>query len=216
MTQSSNRPAPQLVLASTSVYRIALLQRLGIPFETAAPMADEIIRPGESPSALVRRLSYEKAASVRSKYPGAIIVGSDQVAVFEDTILGKPGTTDKAVQQLLELSGRQVQFLTGLCILNAGTGNSHSELVPTRVDFRNLSRAEIEAYVAADEPLACAGSIKSECLGIALFERVVNDDPTALIGLPLIALCRLLRMEGIDVVTAANQIRTFDARATED
>ena len=190
-----------LVLASTSAYRAQLLTRLGLPFVTAAPDTDETPEPGESPVDLVRRLALAKATSVAShREAPALVIGSDQVAVLGDLILGKPGTVDAACTQLQRLSGQEVMFQTGLCLLNTATGTTHVTNVGTPVRFRQLTDAEIRDYVACEMPLDCAGAFKSEGLGIALFEHIRGDDPNALIGLPLIELCRLLAVEGMPVL----------------
>lgn len=190
----------QLVLASTSPYRRELLARLGLPFEVASPEADETPLPGESPTATALRLSEVKARAVAQQYPEALIIGSDQVAEMDGRIFGKPGTHDKAVAQLRALSGKTVNFHTGLCVLNAKTGEAEICGVPTRVGFRELSDVEIENYLRREPAYNCAGSAKSEGLGIALLRCIQGDDPNALIGLPLIALCDLLRKHGMDVL----------------
>ncbi|MEW5755952.1 MAG: nucleoside triphosphate pyrophosphatase [Pseudomonadota bacterium] len=189
-----------LVLASTSPYRKELLQRLGLPFETAAPEVDESRAPGELAEDLVRRLAEQKARAVAARFPDSLIIGSDQVAVLGDTILGKPGTHERAVEQLTAASGRHVSFLTGLCLHNSRTGHSQVDMIPFHVVFRHLTPRQIEHYLRQEQPYNCAGSFKSEGLGIALFERLEGDDPTALIGLPLIRLVRMLEREGISVL----------------
>ena len=191
---------PQLVLASTSPYRRTLLERLGLPFETAAPNADESPLENETPSAIVTRLAEAKARAVASQFTDALIIGSDQVAVLDKQILGKPGNHENAVRQLQAASGQRVDFLTGLCLLNTQTQHCHVEVVPFSVVFRPLSDAQIEQYLLKDKPYNCAGSFKSEGLGISLFEKMEGDDPNALIGLPLIALITMLAREGIDVL----------------
>ena len=191
---------PQLVLASTSPYRRTLLERLGIPFETAAPDTDESPLENESPSALVARLSEAKARAIAPQFSNALIIGSDQVAVLNEQILGKPGNHENAVQQLQAASGHRVDFLTGLCLLNTQTQHCHVEVVPFSVVFRPLSDAQIEQYLLKDKPYNCAGSFKSEGLGISLFEKMEGDDPNALIGLPLIALITMLAREGVNVL----------------
>ena len=189
-------PCPPLILASTSPFRRELLQRLGIDFSTAAPDIDESAHPGEKPSELVRRLSEAKARAIGASRQG-LIIGSDQVATTGDDILGKPGSHEKAVEQLQYLSGKSVCFYTGLCLLNTETDTARVEVVPYTVLFRQLDDSQIENYLRADEPYNCAGSFKSEGLGITLFERMQGDDPSALIGLPLIQLTTLLREAGI-------------------
>ncbi|MBK1653431.1 Maf family protein [Allochromatium vinosum] len=195
MTPTST-PVP-LILASTSPYRRALLERLGLPFSTAAPDVDERPHPGESPADLVRRLAEAKARAVAVKHPDALIIGSDQVACLDDAILGKPGDHHTAIAQLERASGRCVLFLTGLCVLDARSGQTQTLVEPFRVHFRVLSRARIEGYLERERPYDCAGSFKSEGLGIALFERLEGDDPAALIGLPLIRLIPLLETAGL-------------------
>ncbi len=193
-------PTPRhLVLASTSAYRRELLSRLRLPFSVARPDADESPLPGETPRALALRLAEVKARAVAADYPDALIIGSDQVAWAEDRIYGKPGTREKAIAQLMELSGQVAFFDTALCLLDAATGRSKTVCVPTETRFRTLTQAEIERYVDADQPLDCAGAAKSESLGVALLDYMRSDDPTALIGLPLIALCRMLRSDGVQI-----------------
>ncbi|MCK9532057.1 MAG: Maf family nucleotide pyrophosphatase [Gammaproteobacteria bacterium] len=191
---------PPLVLASTSPYRRELLARLGLPFQVAAPEVDEGALPGESPDALVRRLAEAKARAVAAKHPGALVIGSDQVAVLEGQVLGKPGDHARATAQLRAASGKAVQFLTGLCLFDGRNGTVQVDLVPFGVVFRVLSDAQIEGYLAREQPYNCAGSFKSEGLGIALFERLEGDDPNALIGLPLIRLVDMLAKTGVPVL----------------
>ena len=193
-------PQKQLVLASTSPYRRELLGRLGLSFEVANPETDETPLPGESPTATALRLSEAKARAVAQQYPEALIIGSDQVAVMDGRVFGKPGTHAKAVEQLRALSGKTVNFFTGLCVLNAKTGETEVCGVPTLVGFRELGDAEIENYLRREPAYNCAGSAKSEGLGIALLSRIHGDDPNALVGLPLIALCNLLRKHGMTVL----------------
>ena len=190
----------QLVLASTSPYRKELLQRLSLEFTTAAPNVDETHRPGEAAEHLVRRLAEEKARAVAQKFPDALIIGSDQVAVIGAKILTKPGTHENAVSQLQRCSGQSVTFFTGLCLLNASTGQTQIEVIPFRVHFRALNAAQIENYLRREQPYNCAGSFKSEGLGIALFERLEGDDPATLIGLPLIRLTRMLENADMPVI----------------
>jgi septum formation protein len=189
-----------LVLASTSAYRRELLARLGLPFEIAAPQIDETPLPAESCADTALRLAAAKARAVASRYPGALIIGSDQVADLDGMPLGKPGTHLRACAQLRAASGRSVIFHTALALLHSDSGRLHSRVVPTRVLFRSLSDAQIESYLQRERPYDCAGSAKAEGLGIALLGRLEGEDPTALIGLPLIALVDLLAAEGIDVV----------------
>lgn len=188
---------PHLILASTSPYRRDLLARLQIPFEAVAPEADESPLAGESPAATAERLAVAKAQAVAGRYPDALIIGSDQVAHLGDTCFGKPGTRDKATAQLRTMSGHTVVFHTGLCLLNAATGRIHLRGIPTEVRFRELSDAEIARYLDREDALNCAGSARSEGLGISLLEFMRGDDPNALVGLPLIALCDMLRAEGV-------------------
>ncbi|MCU0935248.1 MAG: Maf family nucleotide pyrophosphatase [Gammaproteobacteria bacterium] len=192
----------EIVLASTSPYRRELLVRLGLPFRVVSPSIDESARPGETPAALVRRLAEEKARAVAGAYPGALIVGSDQVAVLDGEVLGKPGTPERAVQQLGRASGRRVEFLTGLCLLDAGSGAAQVDVVPYAVVFRPLGAEQVRRYLEREQPYDAAGSFKSEGLGIALFERMEGEDPTALVGLPLIRLTEMLATAGVDVITA--------------
>jgi len=191
---------PQLVLASTSPFRRELLARLGLPFETADPEVDETPLPGEAPEASALRLSEAKARAVAARFPDALIIGSDQVACLDGQPFGKPGTHENAVRQLQTLRGRSVNFFTGLCLLNARTEQAHLLGVPTLVTFRNLADQEIENYLRREQPYNCAGSAKSEGLGIAVIAKMEGEDPNALIGLPLIALCDLLRIENVSVL----------------
>jgi septum formation protein len=189
----------KLVLASTSAYRKMLLERLQQPFETDRPETDETPHPGEHPAATAERLACEKARAVAGRWPDALIIGSDQVAHLGDEVFGKPGTEARAIAQLQRMRGETVVFHTALALLNTRTGHLQVEGVPTRVRFRTLSDAEIRRYVERERPLDCAGSAKSEGLGISLLEAMSGDDPTALIGLPLIALSRMLRAEGVEL-----------------
>jgi septum formation protein len=188
-----------MILASTSAYRKSLLQRLGLPFETEAPGTDETPQPGEEPAALAMRLSMEKAKAVAARFPSAIVIGSDQVACMQGQMFGKPGNAENAIAQLERLSGQNVVFHTGLALLRGDTGSKHLCCIPTEVRFRSLLADEIRRYVAIERPFHCAGSAKSEGLGISLLEAIHTEDPTALIGLPLIALSRFLRAEGVCV-----------------
>lgn len=189
-----------LVLASSSPFRRELLARLQIPFEVAPPELDETPLPGETPQALVRRLAIAKAQAVAPAHPDALIIGSDQVAVYDGAIVGKPHGHEKAVQQLRSASGRKVVLYTGLALLNARTGRVQCEVIPFGVQFRALTDAQIESYLRKEQPYACAGSVRSEGLGIALLERFEGDDPNTLIGLPLIRLVRMLENEGVSVI----------------
>jgi septum formation protein len=190
----------KLVLASTSPYRRELLNRLGLPFDVANPRADESPLPDETPENLALRLSEVKARAVALAYPDALIIGSDQVATVDGKIYGKPGTHERAVAQLRELSGKTVNFFTGLCLFDAKNGKAEVRGIPTLVKFRELSDAEIENYIKREPAYDCAGSAKSEGLGIALLASMQGDDPNALVGLPLIALCDMLRNKGVQVL----------------
>jgi len=192
-------PARGLVLASTSTFRRGLLARLQIPFVVASPAADEAALPGEKPAETAERLAVLKARAVAGEFPDALIIGSDQVAYCGTAVYGKPGTRANARRQLAEMRGRTVVFHTAVCLLDAGSGRTQVRGVPTEVVFRDFSDAEIERYLDREDALNCAGSAKSEGLGIALIEALRGDDPNALIGLPLIALCRMLRAEGVAV-----------------
>jgi septum formation protein len=186
-----------LVLGSTSRYRRELLARLRLDFETVAPQVDETPRPGEAPAALARRLALDKARDVAARWPDAVVIGSDQVADLDGEPLGKPGTHARAAAQLRRMSGRTVIFHTALAVVCRATHFEQSDLAPVRVRFRALSDGEIERYLLAEQPYDCAGSAKSEGLGIALLDAIDSDDPTALIGLPLIRTARLLRAAGL-------------------
>ena len=186
-----------LVLASTSIYRSELLKRLKIPFETAAPNVDETPLPDESARATSVRLAQEKTHTVAADYPDALIIGSDQVALLEGQQLGKPLTHDNAVRQLRAMRGKTTCFYTALTLLNSKTGNLQTEVAENFVTLRDLSDAEIEGYLLKEQPYHCAGSAKSEGLGIALVSKMTGDDPNALIGLPLILLIEMLRRENV-------------------
>jgi septum formation protein len=189
-----------LILASTSIYRKELLARLGLPFVTAAPQVDETPLNDETPEQLVTRLAEAKARAVAGQYPNDLIIGSDQVAVIAGNIIGKPGDHERAAAQLRAASGKRLEFLTGLCLLNSGGGFAQTEVVPYAVIFRPLSDRQIADYLRREQPYHCAGSFKSEGLGIALCERFEGEDPTALIGLPLMRLTRMLEQEGVKVI----------------
>lgn len=191
---------PRLILASTSIYRRELLNRLGIPFETANPNTDETALPEETPEQTALRLSEAKARALAALFPDSLIIGSDQVATLGGKIYGKPGTHENAVRQLQTMRGRTVNFFTGLSLFNTKTGITRTRGIPTLVTFRNLSDQEIENYLRREQPYNCAGSAKSEGLGIAVIAKMEGDDPNALIGLPLIALCDLLHEEGISIL----------------
>ena len=190
-----------LILASTSRYRAELLARLGVSFSIESPQTDETPQPGEAPHDLVHRLAQRKAEAVAEHHEQALIVGSDQIAVLDEQILGKPGTVAGARAQLATLSAREVVFLTGLCVINTANGSRDVKVVATPVRFRQLSEAQIANYIEREMPLDCAGGFKSEGLGIALFESIGGSDPSALIGLPLIELCAMLGRQGMDVLS---------------
>lgn len=192
----------RLILGSTSPYRRELMQRLAIPFETAAPDIDETRFDGESARDMVLRLSLQKAQAVAAQYPDALIIGSDQCAVLHKQVIGKPGSHDNAVQQLQNSSGQSVAFLTGLCLYDSRDGSYQLDVVLFAVDFRELTDAEIDAYLRKDQPYNCAGSFRSESLGITLFKRMHGDDPSALMGLPLIRLSQMLKQAGVDLLAA--------------
>ena len=191
---------PPLILGSTSRYRRELLERLQLPFEVHAPQVDETPRAGEPPENLARRLALAKARAVATRYPQAVVIGSDQVADLEGEPLGKPGTHERAVEQLRRMRGRTVIFQTALSVVCLARGFEMSDLAAVKVRFRALSDTEIETYLRHEEPYDCAGSAKSEGLGIALLESIDNDDPTALVGLPLIRTARMLRAAGLPVL----------------
>lgn len=186
-----------LVLGSSSPYRKAILDKLGIPFETDTPRITETRLPGESPAVLVRRLAEMKARDVGSRHPGALIIGSDQVASLGEEILGKPGNRKNAIEQLLAVSGQTVTFYTGLSLYDSGTGRIQTAMEAFIVRFRQLTRTQIERYIDRDQPYDCAGSFKSEGYGITLFAGLEGRDPNTLIGLPLILLVDLLTNEGV-------------------
>jgi len=187
----------QLVLGSTSAYRRELLQRLRVPFTVAAPHVDETPQPGETPLALARRLALAKAQAVAAQHPDCVVIGSDQVADLDGEPLGKPGTHERAIAQLQKMRGKTVVFQTAVAVVCLSSGFQQEDVAPVRVVFRDLSDAEIENYLRAETPYDCAGSAKSEGLGIALLESIDNDDPSALVGLPLIRTSRMLRAAGI-------------------
>ncbi|MES2611453.1 MAG: Maf family nucleotide pyrophosphatase [Pseudomonadota bacterium] len=192
-------PAPQrpVVLGSTSRYRHELLSRLNLPFEVASPDVDETPAPGEVPRDLALRLALAKARAVARLHPEAVVIGSDQVADLAGQPLGKPGTHERAVQQLRQMRGQTVIFQTAVATVCQASGFEQVDIAPVEVRFRDLSDDEIERYLRAEQPYDCAGSAKSEGLGIALLEAIHSDDPTALIGLPLIRTCRMLRAAGV-------------------
>ena len=192
---------PTLVLASTSPFRRELLSKLRLPFETAAPDIDESPLPDEEPESLVKRLSLEKAQAVAADYPRALIIGSDQVACVDSKVLGKPGSHEKAIEQLKLTSGKTVTFMTGLTLYDAASGNSKTLCEPFLAHLRKLTERQIDNYLQREQPYNCAGSFKSESLGIALFTRLEGEDPNALVGLPLIRLIDLLQQFGVDVLS---------------
>ena len=201
---STPSPArPTLVLGSTSPYRRELLQRLRLPFDCDAPRVDETPLPGEAPAALARRLALAKAREVAQRHPGAVVIGADQVAELDGQPIGKPGTHARAVAQLQAMRGRRVLFHTALAVLRPDTGFEAEALAPVAVRFRALSDAEIETYLRLEQPYDCAGSAKCETLGIALLDAIDSDDPTALVGLPLIRTAALLRAAGLDPLAHA-------------
>lgn len=195
-----------IVLGSTSPFRKTILEKLQLPFDCAKPNIDETAQQGELPQALVERLAIEKAKAVASQYPNALIIGSDQVAVCGEEILGKPHNFDNGVIQLTKFSGKSITFYTGLCVYDSENDNVAALVEPFTVHFNQLSQEEIRNYLNAEQPYNCAGSFKSEGLGICLFERLEGDDPNTLIGLPLIKLVALLKQQGIDVLAEQNPI----------
>ena len=197
VTQASN-----VLLASSSPYRRELLQRLGLDFDWAAPEIDETALPGEAPEALVQRLAAEKARALQADFPDRLIIGSDQVATLDESILTKPLTRERAIAQLTTCSGRRVRFFTGLALLDAASNHLSIHLEPFDVVFRSLSSEDVTNYVDRETPFDCAGSFRVEGPGIALFQALEGRDPNALIGLPLIALCDLLRERGINPLQA--------------
>jgi len=193
---------PKIILASTSVFRRALLERLEIPFEVISPAYEEVAVAGESPEEMVQRQALGKAKAVQAE--SGLVIGSDQCAALDDRILGKPGNHEKAAEQLRASSGRTVRFHTGLCLLNAATGHYQVDNVIFEVSFRKLSESQIQNYLAREQPYQCAGSFKSEALGIALFESMQGEDPSSLVGLPLIRLTSMFAEEGIILPLAAD------------
>lgn len=189
-----------LILGSTSRYRRELLERLRIPFDLVAPEVDETPAPGETPRDIALRLALAKARAVAARFPQAVVIGSDQVADLHGEPLGKPGDHARATSQLRRMRGQTVVFQTALSVVCQESGFAQTDLAAVRVKFRDLSDAEIENYLIAEQPFDCAGSAKSEGLGIALLESIDNDDPSALVGLPLIRTCRMLRAAGIQLL----------------
>jgi septum formation protein len=194
---------PRLILASTSRYRRELLQRLRLPFEVQAPGVDETPRPGETPPALALRLALAKARAVADAHADAVVIGSDQVADLLGQPIGKPNSHERAAAQLAAMSGQQVVFQTAVAVVRADRGFERALLAPVTVRFRVLDSASIERYLQLDQPYDCAGSARSEALGVALLDSIESDDPTALVGLPLIRTCALLREAGVDPLGAA-------------
>ena len=190
----------KLILGSTSPYRRELLARLRIPFDVAAPDVDESSHAGETPQQLACRLAMAKARAVAAQFPACVVIGSDQVAELDGQALGKPGTHARAVVQLQQMRGKSVTFQTAVAVVCVETGFAQMDLAQVKVNFRQLSDTEIEAYLLAETPYDCAGSAKSEGLGIALLDSIDNDDPTALVGLPLIRTCRMIQAAGIKVL----------------
>ena len=193
---------PELILASTSRYRRELLERLRIPFQALSPETDETPLPGEAPSALAERLALAKARALGARFPDAVVIGADQVADVDGVAIGKPGDHERAIAQLRAMSGRTIVFQTALAVVREARGFAEVRRVPVPVRFRALSDDEIEFYLRTEQPYDCAGSAKCETLGIALLEAIESDDPTALIGLPLITTCTLLRAAGLDPLRA--------------
>lgn len=193
-------PQRKVILGSTSRYRRELLERLRVPFDTERPNVDETPLPGEAPATLARRLALAKAREVSQRFPEAVVIGSDQVADLGGEPLGKPGTHDRAIAQLRRMRGQTVVFQTAVAVVCAATGFEQLDLAAVNVVFRDLDDQEIERYLRAEEPYDCAGSAKSEGLGIALLSRIDNDDPSALVGLPLIRTCHMLRAAGVSIL----------------
>ena len=194
MTESSHR---DIVLGSTSPYRKELLERLQLTFITDKPDINETPLANESPENYVKRLSLEKAKAVAQNHPNTLIIGSDQCSVLNNTIRGKPGNHENALKQLAESSGERVSFLTGLCLYDTADDSYQLDMIPFHVNFRTLRTKEIESYLLQEQPYACAGSFKSEGLGITLFKKLTGNDPTSLVGLPLIRLSEMLRQKGL-------------------
>jgi len=194
MTKTSHR---NIVLGSTSPFRKELLERLQLTFTTDSPNVDETPLTDESPEAYVKRLSLEKAKAVAQLHPNTLVIGSDQCSVLKGTIRGKPGNHENAVKQLTESAGERVSFLTGLCLYDTTDNSYQLDMIPYHVDFRMLNKKEIETYLLKEKPYSCAGSFKSEGLGITLFQKLSGDDPTSLVGLPLIRLSEMLREKGL-------------------
>ena len=208
MTDTRTASPPRLILGSTSRYRRELLERLRLPFEVAAPQVDETPLQGESPAALAQRLALAKAHAVAAAQTNdAVVIGSDQVADVDGEAVGKPGTHERAVAQLRRMSGRKIVFQTAVAVVRLAGGFAEVQLAPVQVHFRHLDDAEIEHYLRLEQPYDCAGSAKCETLGIALLAAIHSDDPTALVGLPLIRTCELLRKAGLDPLAVAAPAR---------
>jgi len=190
----------QLILGSSSPFRAEILAKIGLPFITASPDIDESQLAGETPEQLVKRLSEKKALAIAIKYPASLIIGSDQLAVLDGQVLGKPGDHENAVKQLTASAGKTVKFLTGLALYNSQTKHMQSLVEPFEVSFKTITAKQIEFYLQQEQPYQCAGSFKSEGFGISLFSKLDGDDPNSLIGLPLIKLIQLLAVEGIDTL----------------
>ena len=204
MPDISNR---KLILGSTSVYRRELLGRLNVPFVVESPHVDETPLPGEHPADLAQRLALAKARAVAQRFPDCVVIGSDQVADLDGQALGKPGTHDRATLQLRQMRGKTVIFQTAVAVVCMETGFSQQSLAPVKVQFRTLNDTEIENYLQLEQPYDCAGSAKSEGLGIALLDAIESDDPTALVGLPLIRTSRMLRAAGIELLTTTRRAK---------
>lgn len=198
-TPASEQPSPHpaLILASSSPYRAEMLERLGVAFSSVASGIDETAGPDESPEALARRLALDKALHVARERPEALVIGADQVAVLNGRVLGKPGSRERAIAQIRDMSGNAVEYLSGIALV--GPGQQRLDVVSTHLQYRQLTQSEIERYVDRDQPLDCAGGMRSEGLGISLLESLSSDDPTALIGMPLIRVARWLRQNGYQV-----------------
>ena len=201
-------PEPELILASTSRYRQELLERLRLPFRALSPETDETPLPGESPAVLAERLALAKARALATRFPDAVVIGADQVADVDGVAISKPGDHANAVEQLRAMSGRSIVFHTALAVVRESVGFAQVRRVPVSVRFRTLSDAEIEFYLRTEQPYDCAGSAKCETLGIALLDAIESDDPTALIGLPLIQTSQLLRAAGLDPLRARTPFTT--------
>lgn len=190
----------RLILASSSPFRKAILDKLNLVYEAVSPDIDETRSDTETPEQYVARLAEQKARALQTAYPDALIIGSDQTAIVKNETIGKPGNYENAFRQLTDASGHKITFLTGLSLLNSNTGTCETDVIPFHVHFRALTPAMIDNYLQAEQPYDCAGSFKSEGLGIALFDKLEGDDPNTLIGLPLIRLIRMLENQGVSVI----------------